>query len=68
MIGEAALCLLLLLLYGFRQAGNSVQTQAHLAEVRKIAITFDDGPHPVYTPKLLEGLKKRGIVATFFVY
>lgn len=36
-------------------------------EEKKIAITFDDGPHPVYTPKLLDGLKKRGIVATFFV-
>ena len=27
----------------------------------------DDGPHPVYTPRLLEGLEKRGVVATFFV-
>lgn len=36
-------------------------------EVKKIALTFDDGPHPVYTPKLLDGLKKRGVVATFFV-
>ena len=34
---------------------------------KKIAITFDDGPHPVYTEKLLDGLKKRGIKATFFV-
>ena len=34
---------------------------------RKIALTFDDGPHPIYTPELLEGLKERGVVATFFV-
>lgn len=33
----------------------------------KIAITFDDGPHPVYTEKLLDGLKKRGVKATFFI-
>ncbi len=33
----------------------------------KIALTFDDGPHPIYTPELLEGLKQRGVVATFFV-
>lgn len=33
----------------------------------KVALTFDDGPHPVYTPKLLDGLKKRGVHATFFV-
>lgn len=34
---------------------------------KKIAITFDDGPHPVYTEKLLKGLKERGVKATFFV-
>lgn len=37
------------------------------AEIRKIAITFDDGPHPSYTSQLLDGLKERGIHATFFV-
>lgn len=36
-------------------------------EVRKIAITFDDGPHPYYTEQLLDGLKERGVHATFFV-
>ena len=36
-------------------------------EEKKIALTFDDGPHPIYTPKLLEGLRERGVVATFFV-
>ena len=34
---------------------------------KKIAITFDDGPHPVYTERLLDGLQKRGVKATFFV-
>lgn len=33
----------------------------------KIAITFDDGPHPHYTQQLLDGLKDRGVKATFFV-
>lgn len=32
-----------------------------------IAMTFDDGPHPVHTPKLLDMLKARGIRATFYV-
>jgi peptidoglycan/xylan/chitin deacetylase (PgdA/CDA1 family) len=32
-----------------------------------IAITFDDGPHPQLTPKLLDLLKERGIKATFYV-
>ena len=36
-------------------------------DVRKIALTFDDGPHPFYTEELLDGLKERGVVATFFV-
>ena len=31
------------------------------------AITFDDGPHPKYTLKLLDGLKERNVKATFFV-
>ncbi len=32
-----------------------------------VALTFDDGPHPVYTPRLLKGLKERGVHATFFL-
>ena len=36
-------------------------------DVKKIALTFDDGPHPYYTEELLDGLKERGVVATFFV-
>lgn len=32
-----------------------------------IAITFDDGPDAVSTPRLLDGLKERGVHATFFV-
>ena len=31
------------------------------------AITFDDGPHGVQTPRLLKMLKERGIRSTFFV-
>lgn len=41
--------------------------EAETTEIKKIALTFDDGPHPVYTPKLLDGLQKRGVKATFFV-
>ncbi len=32
-----------------------------------IAMTFDDGPHPKLTPRLLDMLKDRGLKATFFV-
>jgi peptidoglycan/xylan/chitin deacetylase (PgdA/CDA1 family) len=34
---------------------------------RGIALTFDDGPHPVYTPRVLEILDRFQAQATFFV-
>lgn len=33
----------------------------------RAALTFDDGPHPVHTPKVLDILKQAGMKATFFV-
>jgi|GEM_PF-4514558 len=36
-------------------------------ESRRIALTFDDGPDPVYTPKILDLLQKYDAKATFFV-
>ncbi|MGE6629220.1 polysaccharide deacetylase family protein [Bacillus sp. NPDC077027] len=35
-------------------------------ERKKIALTFDDGPHPVYTNLILDVLKEHGVDATFF--
>lgn len=32
-----------------------------------VALTFDDGPSPVWTPKILDALKKSGVKATFFM-
>ena len=32
-----------------------------------IALTYDDGPHPTNTPRLLDILKQRGVKATFYV-
>ncbi|WP_079063074.1 polysaccharide deacetylase family protein [Peterkaempfera griseoplana] len=32
-----------------------------------VALTFDDGPDPISTPRFLELLEKRGIRATFFM-
>jgi peptidoglycan/xylan/chitin deacetylase (PgdA/CDA1 family) len=34
---------------------------------RSIALTFDDGPDPEYTPQLLDLLKRHQVKATFFV-
>ena len=33
----------------------------------KYALTFDDGPHPVYTAKILDTLKANNVKATFFI-
>ena len=33
----------------------------------KIALTFDDGPSPDWTPKILDILKEKGVHATFFI-
>lgn len=34
---------------------------------RRLALTFDDGPHPDTTPALLLALKRAGVRATFFL-
>lgn len=36
-------------------------------EDKVIALTFDDGPHPIFTPKILDILKEYNVKATFFV-
>lgn len=34
---------------------------------KKVALTFDDGPHSVYTKMLLDGLAERNVQVSFFV-
>jgi peptidoglycan/xylan/chitin deacetylase (PgdA/CDA1 family) len=36
-------------------------------DVKLVALTYDDGPHPKYTPMILDVLKKHNANATFFV-
>lgn len=45
----------------------AVTATAGMDDSKKIALTFDDGPHPYYTEQLLDGLKERDVKATFFV-
>lgn len=49
------------------QVSENSSIRAEKTITAKVALTFDDGPHPVYTPQLLDGLKERGVHATFFV-
>lgn len=43
------------------------QPEQEGTEKKKIALTFDDGPHPQYTPEMLAALKERNVKATFFL-
>ena len=52
---------------GIPACANRGQTMAVNESVKKVAITFDDGPNPDYTEMLLSGLKERGVNATFFL-
>lgn len=49
------------------EAETEAVSEGAVPEPKKVAITFDDGPNADYTRKLLAGLKKRGVKATFFV-
>lgn len=50
-----------------REACGYVSASATPVEAPKIALTFDDGPSAAWTPTLLDGLKERGVKATFFL-
>lgn len=45
-------------------SGQAVEAQE---EPKKIALTFDDGPHPLYTEQMLSLLEREQIPATFFL-
>lgn len=36
-------------------------------QIKYVALTFDDGPDPLYTPKILDILKEKNVPATFFL-
>jgi peptidoglycan/xylan/chitin deacetylase (PgdA/CDA1 family)/glycosyltransferase involved in cell wall biosynthesis len=55
-----------------RDGGPVVDTRenslaAHRMPARTIALTFDDGPDPLWTPQVLRVLAKHHVPATFFV-
>ncbi len=49
------------------QKGAGTSFSRVLVSGNYIAMTFDDGPHPQNTPRLLDMLAQRNIKATFFV-
>lgn len=44
-----------------------VANRSRVDGARCVALTFDDGPDPIYTPKLLDLLREKGVKVTFFV-
>ena len=48
-------------------SGKSVTHSRGLSNQPYVAMTFDDGPHPKNTPRLLDILRTRNIKATFYV-
>lgn len=54
--------------YGHKAAETVAETASGRSEKEdrpRVALTFDDGPNATYTPLLLDGLRKRGVHATF---
>lgn len=51
----------------FMAADNSKDIMTGRPSEKMVALTFDDGPHELCTPKLLDGLKERGVHVTFFL-
>lgn len=62
----AALAALVAFLFvpGFDLPGRAL---GRVAGARRVALTFDDGPHPDTTPALLAALRGAGVRATFFL-
>ena len=60
---------ILSLTYSFLQGDSSVFVGNFTSESsgKYVAITFDDGPKAGTTDVLLDGLKERGVRATFFL-
>jgi len=48
-------------------SGTTVSHSRGLSTNPYVAMTFDDGPHPQNTPRLLDMLRARNIKATFYV-
>lgn len=62
------LCLPLLLLTPLQADAKALVVYRHASSkgTPRVALTFDDGPHPRYTGEILDILEEYGVKATFF--
>jgi peptidoglycan-N-acetylglucosamine deacetylase len=51
----------------FKSLPQPYRVARYGASKNKLAITFDDGPDPEWTPKILDVLKRENVTATFFL-
>ncbi len=65
MLGAALIFLIFQFLSPMARASEAVETGG--GQPRYLALTFDDGPSGKTTAQLLDGLKSRGVRATFFL-
>lgn len=54
-------------IFVYEKTGRSVSAATYTEKKKIVAITFDDGPHYKNTKLLLDGLRERGVKATFFL-
>ena len=59
-------CLFVFIVFQYKNRVENTNSEVS-KDIKRIAITFDDGPEGNYTKQLLDGLKERGVKATFFV-
>jgi peptidoglycan/xylan/chitin deacetylase (PgdA/CDA1 family) len=50
-----------------QRSSKPTEPEWNLGAGKVLYLTFDDGPHPIYTPKMLDVLAKHHAKATFFV-
>jgi len=59
------------LLTAYRDQGLQVGTESRelhtAADGQQVCLTFDDGPHPIITPRILDILDRYSVRATFFL-
>ncbi len=60
-------CFVFVLLFSVPVNAQNVVYSSNVNAGKRIALTFDDGPHPKITPEILKILEKYDVKATFFV-
>lgn len=68
-LSVAAMALMAIWIYGAARIGSGIfiKAQCRTKSGRGVLLTFDDGPDPLTTPKVLDVLDRHGAKAIFFI-